>query len=73
MGNIFEGTPKKRNEAKSVTSLDWPNFHITQCDWLKGSHMTKPRVVSLPNELDYSRYEYMAPKYSLFYIVGRST
>ncbi len=33
--------------------------NIAQYDWLKGSHMTK--VVWLPNETDYSYFEFVAP------------
>ncbi len=34
-------------------------FYLSQCDWLKGSHMTK--VVWLPNKTDYPYCEFMAP------------
>ncbi len=39
---ISVGTRKKRKHVKTVTPRDCrPNFHMRQCDWLKGSHMTK--------------------------------
>ncbi len=47
------------------TPRDWPSSHKTQCDWLKGSHVIRARVVLLPSETDYSCCEFGAPKYPL--------
>ena len=59
-GKFSEDTRKKKDKgAKTGASHDWRSFHLSQNDWLKGSHMTK--VVWLPNETHYSYYEFVAP------------
>ncbi len=54
-----EDTRKKGKGAKTGASHDWPNFYLSQYDWLKDSHMTN--VVWLPNKTDYSYCEFVAP------------
>ena len=58
-GKFSEDTRKKGKGAKTGASHDWRSFYLSQCDWLKGSHMAK--VVWLPNETDYSYCEFVAP------------
>ncbi len=67
-GKVSEDTRKKGKGAKTGASHDWRSFHLSQYDWLKGSHMTK--VVWLPNETDYSYSEFVAPilPIGLFYL-----
>ncbi len=59
-GKYSEDTRKKgKFKARKRASHDWRIFYLSQCDWLKSSHMTK--VVWLPNETDYSHCEFVAP------------
>ncbi len=58
-GNFSEDTRKKGKGTKTGAAHDWWNFYMSQCDWLKGSHMTN--LVWLPNETDYSLCEFVAP------------
>ncbi len=58
-GKFSEDTRKKGNGAKTGASHDWRSFYLSQYDWLKANHMTK--VVWLPNETDYSYYEFVVP------------
>ena len=51
-GKLSEDTRNEGKGAKTGISHDWRTFYLSQCDWLKGGHMTK--VVWLPNETDYS-------------------
>ncbi len=58
-GTFTEDTRKKGKGEKTGASHDWRGFYLSQYDWLKCSHMTK--VVWLPNEIDYSYCEFVAP------------
>ncbi len=37
----FRRYPKEAKGPETVTSHDWPSFHMTQCDWPKGNHLAK--------------------------------
>ncbi len=35
-----------RKEEQTVTPRDWSELYMTECDWLKGNHVTKGSFAS---------------------------
>ncbi len=53
-GKILQIYPKRVKARKQGHLPIGGAFYLLQYDWLKGSHMTKVKVLCLPHETDYS-------------------